>query len=204
MNVAQVAKEREKLSPTAAQCVQDNQALIAEAMREIRTVSYLLHPPMLDEVGLETALRWFADGFSERSKIKVELDIASNVGRLPQDYELSLFRIAQEGLTNVHRHSGSKIAFLRLSRADQKIELEVKDEGRGISPEVQKKIIDGSNAGVGFRGMQERIKQIGGILSVESNGDGTVVFVSLPVLESVPGGNDDPRAAPQNQLAPSA
>ena len=73
MNVAQVAKEREKLSPTAAQCVQDNQALIAEAMREIRTVSYLLHPPMLDEVGLETALRWFADGFSERSKIKVEL-----------------------------------------------------------------------------------------------------------------------------------
>lgn len=185
MNVARVAKEREKLSPEASRCVQDNQGLIAEASREIRTVSYLLHPPMLDEVGLETALRWFADGFSERSKIKVELDIASDVGRMPHDYELSLFRIAQEGLTNVHRHSGGKTAFLRLSRVGQKIELEVRDEGQGISPEVKAKIRDGANTGVGFRGMQERIRQIGGALTIESNGNGTVVLASLPVVESI-------------------
>jgi PAS domain S-box-containing protein len=191
MNVAQVAKERESLSTAAARCVEDNQALIAEASREIRTVSYLLHPPMLDEVGLATALRWFAEGFSERSKIKVELDLASDVGQLPQDYELSLFRIAQEALTNVHRHSESKTAFLRLARSGQNIELAVKDEGRGISPEVQSKITAGASTGVGFRGMQERIKQIGGTLTIESNGNGSVVLVSLPVVESSSGRIED-------------
>jgi PAS domain S-box-containing protein len=150
MNVDQVAKEREKLSPGAARCVEDNHSLIADASREIRTMSYLLHPPLLEEVGLESALQWFAGGFSERSKIKVELDIATNLGRLPQDYELSLFRIAQEGLTNIHCHSGSKTAFLALLRTGQKIELEVRDEGCGMSPEVQTKINVGAGTGVGF------------------------------------------------------
>ena len=189
MNVAQVAKELGSLSPAASHCVKDNQELIAEASRELRTVSYLLHPPMLDEVGLESALQWLAEGFSERSKIHVELDLARDVGRLPQDYELSLFRIAQEGLTNVHRHSDSKIAFLRLSRAGQKIELEVKDQGQGISPEVQAKIAAGVSSGVGFRGMEERIRQIGGTLTIKSNLNGTsVLAVLLTPAESSPGG----------------
>jgi signal transduction histidine kinase len=158
---------------------------IERASAEIRTVSYLLHPPMLDEIGLPTALRWYADGFAERSKLKVAVEVPDDFPRLIQDYELSLFRIAQECLTNIHRHSGSFTAFIRLSGADGRIDLEIRDEGKGINEEIQSKLNSGASVGVGFRGMQERVRLIGGKLTIHPNpsGNGTSVLVTLPLNE---------------------
>jgi len=185
MNVAQVVREKDKLSPAAARSAEDMRHSIERASAEIRTVSYLLHPPLLDEVGLPTALRWYADGFAERSKLKVTVELTDDFPRLTQDYELSLFRIAQECLTNIHRHSGSFTAFVRLSCVDEKVELEIRDEGKGINQEIQSKINSGASVGVGFRGMQERVRLIGGKLTVHPNpnGNGTSVLVTLPLNE---------------------
>jgi signal transduction histidine kinase len=185
MNVAQVLREKDKLSPAAARSAEDMRHSIERASAEIRTVSYLLHPPMLDEIGLPTALRWYADGFAERSKIKLGVEVASDFPRLIQDHELSLFRITQECLTNIHRHSGSFTAFVRLSCANEQIELEIRDEGKGISQEIQSKLKSGASVGVGFRGMQERVRLIGGKLAVQPNpcGNGTSVLVTMPLNE---------------------
>jgi PAS domain S-box-containing protein len=185
MNAAQIAKEKGKLSDGRARCLEENLTLIEQACAEIRTVSYLLHPPLLDEAGLESALKWYIDGFVERSKIKVTMEIAPDLGRLSEDYELSLFRIAQECLTNVHRHSGSFTAFVRLWRTPGSIEMEVRDEGKGIKQEMQSKVAAGGSAGVGLRGMQERVKLLGGELTLQSTGNGTSVIVSLPLRQEV-------------------
>jgi PAS domain S-box-containing protein len=181
MNAAHVFNEKDKLSPVAARCISENIQLIDQAGSEIRTVSYLLHPPMLDEIGLVSALATYAEGFAERTNIKVALEIAPDLGRLPQDYELSLFRIAQECLTNIHRHSGSSNATLKLHRTPQEISLEVSDDGHGIGDQNLAKIDSGASVGVGFRGMQERVKLIGGKIVVHSNGQGTRVLVTLPI-----------------------
>jgi PAS domain S-box-containing protein len=181
MNVSQNLEEQAKLSPATARRVHQNLDLIAQASAEIRTISYLLHPPMLEELGLRFALKSYVDGFAERSKITVESQIASDLGRLPQEYELSLFRIVQECLTNVHRHSKSPSALVRLSRTPQEITLEVKDNGTGINDELRSSIVSGASAGVGFRGMQERVRTLGGTLTVQSNGQGTSVLVALPL-----------------------
>lgn len=183
MNNSKVMKELATLSPAAARCVEESSSLIEQASAEIRTMSYLLHPPMLEEVGLQSALQWYIDGFAERSKIGVALEIPSDLGRLPQECELSLFRIIQECLTNVHRHSGSFRALVRLSHTNGGIELEVKDEGRGIDQKTQLKIASGGSVGVGLRGMHERVRQIGGTLRVQSNGNGTSVLVTLPLAQ---------------------
>jgi PAS domain S-box-containing protein len=181
MNVSQVYKEKHKLSPSGARCVTENSELIGQAIAEIRTVSYLLHPPMLEEIGLISALEWYANGFAERSNVKVSLEFASDLGRLPQDYELSLFRVAQECLTNIHRHSGSPTAMVKLMRSSKEITLEVRDAGKGIDKHLQSKIVSGATVGVGFRGMQERVKLIGGSLVVRSSDLGTAVAVTLPL-----------------------
>lgn len=183
MNISQVRKEQSKLSAATAQCVEESSHLIQRASSEIRTASYLLHPPMLDEIGLDTALRWFVDGFAERSKIKVAVEITPDLPRFTQNYELCLFRIVQECLTNIHRHSGSFTALVRLSSTSGKIELEVRDEGKGLTKELQSKINSGASAGVGFRGMRERVRLMGGELTVESNSGGTSVVVALPLNE---------------------
>jgi PAS domain S-box-containing protein len=185
MNAAQIAKEKEKLSETRARCLEENLSLIQQACVEIRTVSYLLHPPLLDEMGLQSAIKWYIDGFAERSKIKVTMEIAADLGRLSEDYELSLFRIAQECLTNIHRHSGSLTAFVRLSRTPRSIEMEVRDEGRGIEKEMQSKFAAGSSPGVGLRGMQERARLLGGELTVQPTENGTSVLVILPLTQEV-------------------
>ena len=186
MNVGRVMKEKAKLSPAAARSVEENACLVDQALTEIRTLSYLLHPPMLDELGLSSALKSYAAGFAERSKINVDLQLDSDLGPLPKDHELCLFRIAQECLTNVHRHSGSPKATLRLARTSNGIELEIKDEGRGLDKHIQAKLASGDSVGVGFRGMQERVRQIGGTLTVQSNGHGTCVMVALPTVQKVP------------------
>jgi PAS domain S-box-containing protein len=181
MNASQVYKEKYKLSPSAARCVTENFELIGQAIAEVRTVSYLLHPPMLEEIGLLSALAWYADGFAQRSKVNVTLELASDLGRLPQDYELSLFRVAQECLTNVHRHSGSSTAAIKLFRTSGEIKLEVTDAGKGIEKHLQSNIDSGASIGVGFRGMQERVKLMGGRLAVQSSDHGTSVAVTLPI-----------------------
>jgi PAS domain S-box-containing protein len=185
MNVGQVMKEKAKLSPATERCVEENSSLVEQALTEIRTLSYLLHPPMLDELGLSSALKSYAVGFGERSKIDMDLELNSDLGQLPKDHELCLFRIAQECLTNVHRHSGSPKATVRLARTPSGIELEIKDEGRGLDKDIQAKIASGEIVGVGFRGMQERVRQIGGTLTVQSNGHGTSVIVALPTEQKV-------------------
>ncbi|MGC2331082.1 MAG: PAS domain S-box protein [Candidatus Acidiferrales bacterium] len=180
MNVGVVAQEKNKLSPDAARCIEDNRALLQQASSDIRTVSYLLHPPLLDEMGLRSALQWYVDGFAERSKIATQLEVPTDLGRLPRDYELVIFRVAQECLTNIHRHAKGSSAVVRLSNAGGKLTMEIRDNGQGINPEIQAKIASGKSSGVGLRGMRERVVAIGGAFTVESNGNGTSVFASLP------------------------
>jgi PAS domain S-box-containing protein len=155
--------------------LQESAALAAQAMEDIRTLSYLLHPPLLDEAGLDSALRWYLNGFSERSGIEVRLDVAPEFGRLPQDIETTLFRSVQESLINIHRHAKSATAGIRLRREGGQVVLEVQDKGRGI------RRVTGAAEGVGIAGMRERIQQLGGRLEIESGAGGTTVRAVLPL-----------------------
>jgi signal transduction histidine kinase len=180
MNLSAVAADIERLAKTASM-VTDSAALVGELSKEIRTISHLLHPPLLDEAGLSSALRWYVDGFVERSQIKVDLDIAPDLGRLPRELETAIFRIVQECLTNVHRHSGSPTARIRIGYQGHEVRVEVRDEGKGIPAEKRRAIASTGIPGVGIRGMRERVRQLGGVLEVNSDGNGTNVMVSLPL-----------------------
>ena len=191
MNLSSVTKEKTKLSAAARQSLDENATLIEQAPQKIRTMSHLLPPPLLDEVGLESALRWYTDEFAERSKISVQLQLAPGFSEgLTRDLALALFRIVQECLTNVHRHSESPSAFVTLDRSLNGISLEVKDKGKGISPEIQSRICSGQSSGVGFRGMRERIRQFGGRLEVCSDVDSTRVIAILPAPDLAAGDKD--------------
>jgi PAS domain S-box-containing protein len=182
MNLTGIVSEKEALSAEARQKLEQNQALIEQASREIRTMSHLLHPPLLDEVGLDSALRWYIDGFCDRSKVSVETKLASGFSEdLTRDMALSLFRIVQESLTNIHRHSESPAALVQIDRSPSEITLVVADEGKGIPAQIQSKISSGELTGVGLRGMRERVRQFGGYLDVRSNGHGTRVVAVLPI-----------------------
>lgn len=184
MNASRLDGEKAKLSPDAARCAEENSKLIDQVSSDIRTMSYLFHPPLLDEVGIDSALKWYIDGFTERSKIATHLELPADWERLPQHYELCLFRIAQECLTNIHRHSGCSTARLRLLRSAAEVKLEVSDDGRGLDPETQSKIAAGETVGVGLRGMRERVKQFGGTLEIRSNSHGTIVTATIPTASS--------------------
>jgi signal transduction histidine kinase len=159
---------------------------IDECFQEVRTLSQLLHPPLLDEAGLLSATRWVVDGFSERAKIQVNLQLASDIGRLPQPVELALFRVIQESLSNIHRHSGAKTAHIKLARIRQSISLEIRDNGKGMPAEVFSDSAHGRQiVGVGILGMRERLSQLGGTLDIESNQNGTTVKVHVPVAAAV-------------------
>jgi signal transduction histidine kinase len=176
-----------QLDPAAVEAAAiDNAVLIDQVTTEIRTMSHLLHPPLLEEVGLPSALRWYVDGFSERSKITVDIDIANDLGRLGHDKEIAIFRVVQDCLTNVHRHSGSRTAALRLGQANGNIRLEIRDSGRGIPLEKQMALTSSGHLGVGVRGMRERIGQLGGVLLVQSDQGGTVVTATLPLHVTTP------------------
>ena len=159
-------------------------ALVKEIQSEIRTLSYVLHPPLLDEVGLAPALTWFVDGFSKRSGIDVRLQISPEIGRCEPDVEMAFFRIVQESLANVHRHSGSKTAEIRVSRTPAELTLAISDSGRGIIDE--KAAGDGNqmrSMGVGIAGMRARLEQLGGKLDIRSGaGGGTTVTAILPLV----------------------
>ena len=142
-------------------------------MTEIRTLSYLLHPPFLDETGLLSALRWYAAGFAERSGITVDLELPESFERLPLDTETALFRIVQESLINIHRHAASETARIRLRRDAETLVLEIEDRGHGIPTASLKRITSrGGVVGVGIAGMSERIEQLGGRLEITSSDRG--------------------------------
>ena len=180
MNLAGISADLERLSKTANK-VADSSALVSDMTRDIRTISHLLHPPLLDEVGLRPALQVFIEGFAERSKISVNLDLTEDFGRLPRETETAVFRFVQECLTNVHRHSESPVAHVRLTRSAHDVEVEVRDQGKGMPAENASGLTDAGSPGVGLRGMKERLAQLGGRLDINSNGNGTAVVAKLPV-----------------------
>jgi PAS domain S-box-containing protein len=181
MNLTPLASENGKLPPGAVKSIQESVGFVKELSNQLRTISHLLHPPLLDEVGLASALRLFLEGFEERSKIKVNFDIPTNFERLPPELETALFRVVQECLTNIHRHSGSRVAAIRVTRDGNEVKLEVRDQGKGMP--------SGGNGshktvGVGIQGMRERIKQFGGRFEIRFDKNGTTVVATVLVPSS--------------------
>src|SRR6266496_4261105 len=174
--------------------VSDSAALADQVISEVRTLSYLLHPPMLDEAGLASAVEWYVRGFSQRSKIAVSLDVDPEIRRFPRDVETAIFRIIQECMVNIHRHSGSRRAFVSLRTTDSGDSLTIRDEGNGISAEILRKFEEGTgDLGVGIGGMCERARQLGGSITIRRADPGTLVEVHLPV----------PKQAQQEEVAVS-
>jgi len=186
MNLSSMQKTAEGTAPDMSAKLRESQKLLADISDEIRTTSYLLHPPLLEEIGLVTAIEIYMEGLRERSGLKIDLDAQRDFGRLADGKELALFRVMQECLTNVHRHSGSDTAKVRLQRHDGQAILEVEDRGKGISLQA----LDGakSRGGVGLQGMRERLRHFGGELLVESVPSGTRIRASLPLGETSPEG----------------
>jgi PAS domain S-box-containing protein len=180
MNLIPLEAEAHKLSSPSV--IHQSINLVEQLSKELRTVSYLLHPPLLDEAGLSSAIRWYVEGFAKRSTIDVQLEISPDLGRLPQDMEMTIFRIVQESLTNIHRHSGSKNANIRLIHSPEEFRLEIQDSGKGIPVSNNGgSSSEGARVGVGIQGMRERIMQLGGHFEINSNGSGTIVTACLPM-----------------------
>ena len=166
--------------PEIRQIVDDSIRMVGDILKDLRTLSYLLHPPLLEETGLESALLWLVEGFGQRSGIQVKLEIPRPLARLPREVEIAAFRIVQECLTNVHRHSGSTKASIYVDRDEKELRVQVHDAGKGIA--LDPKLPGGHRAGVGIQGMRERVSQLGGRLEMHSEfGKGTVVTAVLPV-----------------------
>jgi PAS domain S-box-containing protein len=177
------------LPPAAMRKLKDAQEMIQRCSGELRTLSHLLHPPLLDELGLASAMNWYIDGFGERSGIKVQAEIPAQLPRFEHGAELTVFRILQECLTNIHRHSGSKTAFVKLECAEASdggaasewLILEVRDEGKGIRQETLSGWFGNkTRTGVGISGMRERVRDLDGTLHIESTGAGTIVRAAIP------------------------
>jgi len=175
-------QERVKQDPESAAAAAAIEVLTDQAIQEIRTMSYLLHPPLLDEVGLPCAAEWYVEGFAKRSGIEVSMDLARENARLPDTVEIALFRVLQECLTNIHRHSGASRASVSLQRQGGNIVLEVRDSGQGIAPERLERLRGASaDTGVGLAGMRERLLDLHGKLEMESNGNGTTMKATVPL-----------------------
>ena len=178
MNIASM-NQYATTNPVLSNTLADSEGLIRQLGKEIRTTSYLLHPPLLDESGLSEAIRWYIHGLEERSGLSIDLNIADDFGRLSDEMELAVFRVVQECLTNIHRHSGSKTATIRLSREGGIVALEIEDKGRGI-PADKLDGIRGHRSGVGITGMRERVRHLNGSIEIHSNGTGTKVSAAWP------------------------
>jgi signal transduction histidine kinase len=161
--------------------LQDARALVDQSISDTRTLSHLLHPPLLDEAGFLSAAKWYVDGFGQRSGIATKLDLPSHVLRLPRRTEIALFRILQEALTNVHRHSGSRAVNVSVSIDNDAVVLKVQDFGTGVSGEVLDRFWKTGNVGVGLAGIRERLKELGGSLQIQSNHEGTVLTAQIPI-----------------------
>lgn len=174
-------EERCKQDPSTMLLASEVAALADQAIQEIRTMSYLLHPPLLDEVGFACAAEWYIEGFAKRTGVNVKLDIATAQERLPTGTEIALFRVLQESLTNVHRHSGASEVSVCFYHQLQKIVLEIRDDGSGIPTERLARLSETTGeTGVGLAGMRERMNELNGKLEIESDGHGTTVRAIVP------------------------
>jgi PAS domain S-box-containing protein len=167
-------------SSEVASKIEEIQQTVQQLHREIRTTSYLLHPPLLDESGLYSAISWYLQGLRERSGLEVRVEISEQFGRLPSEMELVIFRLVQESLTNIHRHSESKTASIRIDRESNQITLDIRDQGKGMSSERMAEVQSG-RSGVGIGGMRERLRQFEGTMNIESDSSGTRVFATIPL-----------------------
>jgi len=181
MNLGIVDQASAALDEGARKALSESLALADQCIRELRTFSYLLHPPVLDDLGLSSALAWYIEGFTKRSGIAVKLEIAADLGRLTQELELMLFRIVQESLTNIHRHSGSRTAKIRIARYANEVVLQISDQGHGIAGNLKDGVLTLERVGVGIAGMRERVRQMGGRLEIRSRSSGTDVEVVAPL-----------------------
>jgi PAS domain S-box-containing protein len=185
MNLSRL--QRGRVEPSEArEILAESRKLGHQSLQEIRTLSYLLHPPMLDQAGLVGALKWYVDGFIKRSGINVEVLTIHEIGRMPAEIEIALFRIVQESLTNIRRHSGSNSAKIRLEKDKYQIILQIRDEGSGMLPKTASTEPDEAESlGVGLPGMRHRLHQLGGVLLIESSVRGVVVTAIVPISDGV-------------------
>jgi len=181
MNLEMIETTDAALSPVQKSALTEAVTLLERSMREIRVISHLLHPPLLDEIGLQAVVPWYLNSFSERSGIQIDLEMPSDIAKLPDQVELAVFRVLQECLTNVHRHSGSKVAKVKILPEQSSVTLEVSDQGRGLNSQ------NGSDPvmGVGITGMRERIRELGGHFEINSGAEGTIVRAVLPLGEQI-------------------
>jgi signal transduction histidine kinase len=180
MNLARLVTDAKHKAPELAGQAEETQHLVQHLNQEIRTTSYLLHPPLLDEGGLSAALDVYVRGLAERSGLQVDLRISEHFGRLASDLELTVFRIVQECLTNIHRHSGSKTALIRVARQPDSMSIEIRDQGKGMAPDRLAEI-QTEGSGVGIRGIRERLHQFKGQMNIDSDNSGTRILVSIPI-----------------------
>ena len=180
MNLSQLQKENASSSAASADLLSDCGVMVDQVSREIRTISHLLHPPLLDVAGLSPAIRGYVDGFSHRSKIEVDLQLDSDLGRLPAEVEITMFRVVQECLTNVYRHSGSDFCSILVQRDAQRLCMQIRDIGHGMRMRADGEI----STGVGLRGMQERLRRLGGTLQIQATENGTTVLIEVPLTDT--------------------
>ena len=182
VNLAHLRRVVTDLTPEAQTLVTESVALAEDVLQHIRTLSYLLHPPLLDQLGLAAALQWYIEGFTKRSGIHVDLVIAPEIERLSPDIETALFRIVQESLTNIHRHSGSASARITLVKKRQSVGLHVKDQGAGMLDEPSGETLDSMQMlGLGILGMRQRVRQFGGTLDIQTGRHGTEIIATVPL-----------------------
>jgi signal transduction histidine kinase len=183
MNNSILQSQAGKLDCDIARQLAEQTSLIDDAIKQTRTISYLLHPPLLEEAGLASALRCYVEGFSQRSNVVVKLEVPEQFRDLSKQMELCVFRVVQECLTNVHRHADSPTAAVRVTQDKFSLRVEVADDGKGIAS-LRRGALPLAETGVGLRGMQERLRQFGGTLRVHANDPGTRVIATLPVLRA--------------------
>jgi two-component system NarL family sensor kinase len=189
IHLSAVSAKIADVDPSAAELLREAILLSQKASDETRTLSYLLYPPTLDYAGLRSALEWYIEGFTQRSKVKVDLNVSLGADRLPEIVERTLFRIVQESLTNIFRHSGSETASVQIEGRSGIVRLEVVDNGKGIPEEILATLnSSGGQLGVGIRGMRERVRQLGGWLQIKSSPAGTRIIVTLSAKESASDG----------------
>jgi signal transduction histidine kinase len=195
LSLARLVQRAELMAPDLAKDGKEIEQVIQQLHREIRTTSYLLHPPLLDEAGLSSALSWYVEGIVERSGISIDLSISDDLGRLPAEMELAIFRMVQECLTNILRHAESKTASIHVARENESIRVEVQDQGKGMPPE-RLAGIQSRGSGVGIAGIRERLRQFQGEMNIESNSSGTRISASIPIPKE-----DRPKEIEQLQAA---
>jgi signal transduction histidine kinase len=180
MNLDVVGLAAKALDARSRRALTESRSLAEQCAREVRTMAYLLHPPLLDEVGLLSTVRWYADGVAKRTGIQVSMDLAE-IGRLPRPVETALFRIVQEALTNIHRHASTTTASIRLGASAHVVALDIHDAGHGLRDPVTHDDTLPETLGVGIQGMRERVRQLNGTFHVEFTGTGTTVRVRVPI-----------------------